>query len=55
MGILRLAKIVPDVTRELVRATPAPEHLAGFVGVAIEATAARANRLALRVRPADQP
>jgi hypothetical protein len=44
----------PGRDRELVRATLAPEKLAGFVSVAIEATAPGTDRLALRVRPTDK-
>src|SRR5437879_5100508 len=40
--------------RELVLAAYAAEHLAGLVGVAIEATAIGTDRLAFSVRPADQ-
>ena len=45
----------PGRDRELVRATTAPEHFPGFIGVAVEATATRTDGFALGVRTTDCP
>ena len=51
--ILRLAKIVPDVTENWCMAGGALELAAGRNVVVVQGAAARANRLAVRLSPAD--